>query len=148
MQVSLLQISNLRMLQDLHTTYLSLIMVFPLLVCKPSCRHPCQLYKGHQILSVYTDNLCFSLGKTHMHTHTHKKKSEIFQRLFWCFSASHKMVQSTNKDGHIITALISALPRSCFDSMGFYCWAVKDGNLHWGSDCYAFVSTSCREHSV
>lgn len=72
----------------------------------------------------------FSLGKTH----TEKKKnpkptSERFQRLFWCFSASHKMVQSTNKDGHVITVLVSALSRSCFDSMGFYCSAAKDGNL-------------------
>lgn len=29
------------------------------------------------------------------------------------------MVQSTNKDGHIITVLISALPRLSFDSTGF-----------------------------
>lgn len=58
-----------------------------------------------------------------------KKKGERFQRLLWIFSASHKMVQSTKKNGHIITLLIFALPRLRFDSTGFYCLAAKDGNL-------------------
>lgn len=121
-----------------------------LLICKygiPTCWSASQPAEIHVSCKKGTDNSYFSLRNTHTKpkNKTKKNASQIFQRLFWCFSASHKMVQSTNKDGHIISLLKSVSLRLNFDSPGFYCSAAKAGNLCWRSDCYTFMSASCTD---
>lgn len=121
-----------------------------LLICNdglPICWSVSQPEEIHVSCKKGTDNPYFSLRNTHTKPKNKTKKdlSGRFQRLFWCFSASHKMVQSTNKDGHIISMLRSASLGLSFDSPSFYCSAAKDGNLCWQSDCYTLKSASCTD---
>ena len=86
------------------------------LVRKPACRHLCQLYKGQRILSVYTDNLYFSLGKKHTHTQKPQNPqvkdfrgySGVFQLATrWCRVPTKMdilLYSSLHYPGHALTA--------------------------------------------
>lgn len=142
MQGNLLQPGNSPVLRDLRTTYLSVMMAFPLAGSEGNLQAlMAAVQRAQNFVSVHWQSVFF------LRKNTGGKRGR-FQRVFWCFPASHKMVQSTSKDRRIITALVSALPRSWLDSIGFSHSAAKDRNLCWGSGCYALMSTPCRKPTV
>lgn len=142
MHGNLVQTGNLCMLQDLHTTCLSVMMAFPLAGSEGNLQALTVATQWAQnFVSVLWQSVFFFRENT-------GGKSGRFRRVFWCFPASHKMVQGTSKDRRIITVLISALPRLWLDSIGFSRSAAKDGNLCWGSGCYALMSAPCRKCTV